>query len=176
MKSGAFRTAIVLCPGPSLAAAISALKGCGSDALFIGVNRAVEAVECDYWAAIDWKTIDEGKPKGKPEIITIETARQRLSIKGVEVARAYQTKARQAHMPPTETGWLNYSMLLAIAAAYDMGCTEIRLYGADMQGVEDWDGHQVGRVTRTPERWAKEQAQFGKLVEWLNARSIAVIR
>jgi hypothetical protein len=173
MKSGAFRAARILYPGPSLAEAISMLQGCGSDALFIGVNRAVEAWECDYWCAIDWKTIDEGKPKGKPEIITISSAKQRLNR---EVCKVYGTRGTYEDMPPADTGWLNYSSLLAIAAAYDMGFKRIEVYGADMKGVEDWDGNQVGRVQRSELRWAKERAQFGKLVEWLNSKGVAVIR
>jgi hypothetical protein len=128
------------------------LQGCGSDALFLGVNRAVEAWECDYWCAIDWKTIDEGKPKGKPEIITVISAKQRLRH---EVCKAYGTPACDGDMPPRDTGWQNYSALLAIAAAYDMGFEWIEVYGADMKGVEDWDGQKVGRVRRSESRWDK---------------------
>jgi len=170
---GVFQTAQVLCPGPSLAAAISMLQGSSLDTLFLGVNRAVEAIECQYWVAIDWKTIDEGHPIGSPEIITIETARQKLAK---PVSRAYRTKANRPDMPPEKTGWLNYSSLLAIASAYDLGCKEINVYGADMSGLKDWDGNQNGRVCRTEKRWIKERKQFDSLCGWLAGKGVKVTR
>ena len=170
---GVFQTAQVLCSGPTLAEAISALSGSGLDTLFLGVNRAVEAIECQYWVAIDWKTIDEGRPLGSPRIITIETARQKLAG---PVAKAYRTKGKRDDMPPEKMGWLNYSALLAITAAYDLGCKRIEVYGADMAGVDDWDGKQVGRVCRTDQRWAKERKQFDSLCEWMQGRGVKVTR
>jgi len=168
-----FQTAQVLCSGPTLAEAISALSGSSLDTLFLGVNRAVEAIECHYWVAIDWKTIDEGKPIGSPKVITVETASRKLAT---PVSKAYKTNGKRADMPPDKTGWLNYSALLAIAAAYDLGCKRIDVYGADMSGVEDWDGKQVGRVCRTEQRWAKERKQFDSLREWMHERGIEVTR
>ena len=167
------QTAQVLCPGPRLAEAISMLRGGSLDTLFLGVNRAVEAIECQYWAAIDWATIKEGSPIGSPEIITIETARKKLAMR---VAKAYRTKGQRNDMPPEKTGWLNYSSLLAIAAAYDLGCKRIEIYGADMAGIEDWDGKQLGRVCRTPTRWEKERKQLNSLCEWLAGKGVEVVK
>ena len=170
---GVSQTAQVLCPGPRLAEAISTLLGSSLDTLFLGVNRAVEAIECKYWVAIDWAMINEGSPIGSPGIITIESAIRKLAM---PVKIAYREKAQRSDMPPEKMGWLNYSSLLAIAAAYDLGCKRIEVYGADMSGVEDWDGKQLGRVCRTPKRWEKERKQFDSLCEWMQSKGVEVVR
>ena len=173
MSSGAFRAATILCPGPSLAEAISTLQSLSSDAPFFGINRAVEAVECDYWIAIDHKTFDEVTPKGTPAIITtLETAKKIDR----NVLRAYRSKPVPDHLPPVGTGWANFSTLLGITTAYDLGFNRIVLYGADMNGVNDWDGKQSSRVNRTETRWQKEHRQYSRLVTWMQSKGVEVTR
>jgi hypothetical protein len=174
MEVGAFRTARILCPGPSLAAAISALQGCGSDALFLGVNRAVEALACDFWVALDWKMIEDGKPKGSPKIITTEASRKRLP--DANIWKVYSWHADKHRFPQDSLHWLSYSTLTAMVAAYDLGCTRIEIYGADMAGVEDWDGGQACYVNRTETRWAKERKYLDLLTDWLADKGVEVLR
>lgn len=169
----AFCDAIILCPGPKLLRAWSVLQSRVTGALLFGVNRAVEFWPCDYWVALDWPMFSSGKPKGSPEMITSTATARKL---GRLVFRAYDYRTAGEDLPGRGDHWLCYSMLTAIVAAYDLGCTDIKIYGCDWAGSDDWDGNQSPKVRRSENRWERERKYFQKLVDWLGVRGVLVAR
>jgi len=168
---GASRNAKVFCPGPSLIQFKSPAQKSTRDALFFGVNRAVEAVAYDYWVALDKHTIETVKPLGSPGLITWHSNIGKVSR---EVFRGYQYPARAGELPGREVHWLSYSTLTAIVAAYKFGARVITLHGCDMTGVADWDGKQFVHVNRTEKRWTKERKYLDMLTEWLRQNGAEV--
>jgi hypothetical protein len=142
-------------------------------AVFLGVNRAVELVGCDYWVALDAETFTDTHPRGDPLIITREQTARKIYL---QIHKSYAYPPRDGELPDKNTAWLGYSSLAAMVAAYDLGCTKIKMFGCDMCGVEDWDGKQVARVRRDESRWKRERKHFQKLFDWLTARGVTVER
>jgi hypothetical protein len=142
-------------------------------ALFLGVNRAVGFRECDYWVALDWKSFSDVEPMGNPQKITAETSAKKEQH---EFSKIYKHKDPNEGLPPVNMQWTCYSTLCAIVAAYDMGCREINIYGADMAGVEDWDSGQVARAIRTESRWERERKYFFELCRWMSEHGASVRR
>lgn len=156
-------TAVILGCGPSLAS-LAATPAAG---LVIGVNRAALIHRCDWWAVGDWQAFLENDPLGTPAVFTSEESLR--VIAGSNYARLSRHKVKTFESvddPPREL-WALFSTLAAIGLAYHLGAMDITLYGADMKGEADYDGHTLERNTRTAARWANERARLETLAAWL---------
>jgi hypothetical protein len=73
--------ALILCPGPSLAAFPGSAGGKSDEPeLLIGVNRAAAHVACDVWAAGDYPLIRKARceVRGLPALLTAAATADRL--------------------------------------------------------------------------------------------------
>jgi hypothetical protein len=158
--------AIVLSPGPSLARYVPQPAD-----LIVAVNRAGLVHHCDYWAALDYCMIRDFGPQviGTPHLFTRQTTyidTRGMTERFKEVRLLESCKLRS---PKFRT------MHAAISFAYDMGATEIRVFGADWSGTKDFDGSEAGE-DRTESRWADEQQVYCDLVNELAKRDVTVTR
>src|SRR5437016_5928842 len=125
--------AVILCPGPSLAALPAAVWPAGAGVI-IGVNRAAAYRACGWWAFVDSPVFAAVKPAGLPRVFTTAESLRTLS-KGDHRARL------MAHAPMAldaaalrfqlSLGWSIYSAPAALCLAAFLGATKIDVYGAD---------------------------------------------
>lgn len=159
----------ILCPGPSLTEFL--LHPPTHDA-YIGVNRAVEAWVCSYWAFADHETFGMFQPLGHPTICTTDQAAMLGARKFPERWQHFAVirETDMATRCPSDPGWRHYSMHVAMIAAEHLGAGEIVAYGADMQGSSDWDG--TPREARTKYRWDNERHKLDHIVAWLAGEGV----
>lgn len=155
-------TAVVLCPGPSLAESSPPYSS-----LTIGVNRAVLAHPCDWWIFQDWKRFRDGEPKGRPIVCTTREAARRLGMLPHFAIDDLECPVDQ---------WSLFTAPAALVLAYKMGGNQIEVYGADWSDEPDFDGVRVVGCIRDPERWKKEVPIWNAVVGWLHERGITVNR
>lgn len=161
---------VVLCPGPSLAA-MTAWPNC----LTIGVNRAPLIVrnlgKVDWWVFTDPRVAVKYAPDYAPRIFTSADSRDKLRLPN---ALTYE----QVGTPRECT----YTATAALMLAAHLGATQIDVFGADMTGTADADGHEYdfhdepAKVTRTPERWNGEAEIWQRVADSLAERGITVRR
>lgn len=159
----------ILCPGPSLAFFLT--RPVTHDA-YIGVNRAIEAWPCGWWAFADHETFGMFSPRGKPTICTTDQAALLGARKFPERWQHFAV-LREADIQtrcPSDPGWRHYSMHVALVFAQHLGAREIVAYGADMEGSCDWDG--IARNNRERYRWNNERHKLDHLVAWLAAEGV----
>jgi hypothetical protein len=159
----------ILCPGPSLAGFLAHPPL--HDA-YIGVNRAATAWVCSWWAFADHESFNLFTPLGRPTIFTADQA-ARLAAREYPDRWAHATVLRESDIGtrcPSDPGWKHYSMHIALVLAQHLGAREIVAYGADMEGVTDWDG--AVRGARTPYRWANERHKLDHIVAWLASEGV----
>lgn len=168
----------ILCPGPSLS---RFLDNRPRHDTFIAVNRAASAFCVDWWAVQDediWRSV---RPIGKPIIFSSDSLRDTFGNRepgnGFEWTTFSEvgscTKCRSK--PP----WWSYTLTAALVLADHISADEITIYGADMEGLEDWDGHvpASARSGRSEHRWERERYIFGHVIGWLQSeRGINVTR
>jgi hypothetical protein len=166
---------IILCPGPSLAAATPAI---GPHDLVIAVNRAARAFDCGVWAAADDATVMDnwyrvlGRAQRPPILLTIErTPRQLPARWPAEIVIDTQL----ANFLPAVVNNLKYSATMALVYAAWQGYSQIEVYGADWRGELDFDGVAAGK-TRDDARWDEEGAIWGRIVKAIDAMRITVSR
>lgn len=154
-------TAVVLCPGPSLAK-LPALPPCD---VSLAVNRAALRFAADWWAASDYPLIkwNIDNLMGNPNLLT---RRQTYIDMHDRLSRFPQI--RLVEDVPGTAG-LNKTMLFAAALAADLGAKRIDLYGCDMAGETDYDGAKAGE-DRSEARWARERLELAELTDWLKGR------
>ena len=68
------------------------------------------------------------------------------------------------------------SATVGLALAGWKGATHIDVYGADMQGLTDWDGTTLPNQKRKEERWIRERAIWAGTVERLKDMGCTVTR
>jgi hypothetical protein len=167
--------ACVLCPGPSLGRFLGDPSRPQYD-LTIGVNRAVEAISCDYWVALDTCTFGLTMVVGKPMLVTGK-GHYRQMCRRWPAAEEFEhldlMGLTTKHLP---SRWRTKSFLTAIVLAYTKGATEIDCYGVDWKGSADFDGRTFPEQKRTEKRWAKESRSFEELKAALRRRGVTVAR
>lgn len=183
MSAGNARFA-VLCPGPSLARTFlhHLPEVAGSYGLFVGVNRAVEAFPCDWWAFNDVQAMSFIMPQRRPNIFSLATTKKLV----FEDVRLREPAFRHQWLDdlecnsdcPRDLEWRQYSMLMAIVLCEKFGAGHIDIYGCDWSGEDDWDGPDRAPVRggRTPYRWSNEIHYFSRLEGWLGGRGVTVRR
>lgn len=163
-------TAIVLSPGPSLS---RVTRHDLTGDVTIGVNRAVHALPCDWWAFGDdrmYRTYPAGYPL---KISTNDESKRRLNLTDCLTWESIPLDVPQ---------WRLFSFTAAIVTAWHLGASTIRIYGCDWAGVSDYDGHQYqfkdesAAVTRQPDRWERERNIYDAVVAELVKRDVKVER
>jgi hypothetical protein len=163
--------AAVLCPGPSLT------RFTGDYELVVGVNRAATAYRTDVWCACDWQVIQRERDVviGIPLLFTNSPSARYLwrhqSPWPRRVERFEDFKDGDG-VPIAPT---SFSSLAAVWYAVAKGATTIRVYGADMEGVKDFDDALAGE-NRSETRWQVERRLWGQMTEQLKGRGILVAR
>jgi hypothetical protein len=143
--------------------------------LVIGVNRAAEAFQCDYWVALDTRTFGMTVPMGRPVLVTSAIHYKKMCAQW-SGATEYEHLDHRSLVPhKLSPGWGTKSLLAAVALAYARGAKEITCYGVDWEGTEDFDGKTFPGQKRTAKRWEREARQFSALVNAL-ARKGTVVR
>lgn len=157
--------AVLLCPGPSLAAYTPARHD-----LVVAVNRAARLHRSDVWSAIDTPTLktNYGWTATPPEshtLLTIKSTAEKCERVGWVFGRVvtHDDLAGDA-IDNGRHPWTRYSATAGLYYAIHAGATRVDVYGADMTGVQDWDGTLAGE-TRNDERWERERAIWNKLAE-----------
>jgi len=163
----------ILCPGPSLAAFLE--RPPMHDA-YIGVNRAVEAWPCSYWAFADHETFGMFTPLGHPTIGTTDQAAMLAARKWPDRWQHFACICERDMNTrcPTDPGWRHYSMHVGLVLAQHLGARQIIAYGADLEGACDWDGTR--REARNKYRWDNEKHKLGHIEAWLAGEGVEFVR
>jgi len=162
-------TATVLCPGESIKAYVP------NGGLVIGVNRAVIAHRCEWWAASDYPLIrdyDAGYPI------------KLFTNKDTKIARPerFTEVLFKESLPDFSPEWATYTATSALVLAAHLGAKRIDVYGVDWEGVVDWDGHQYSWTgneawrTRGGENWEPQIKAWGQTVSALREHGVSVCR
>lgn len=156
-------TAIVLCPGPSLAKVSPPFS-----ALTIGVNRAVLAHSCDWWVYKDWQLWRDysGECLGDPSICTLREVLERFGLEG---------QAIESLICPVDK-WSLFTAPVALVLAATIGAKRIDVYGADWTDEPDYDGVIAAGCRRDEDRWKQEREIWTGVVDWLKGGGITVNR
>lgn len=175
--------AIILSPGPSLARYVP--QPCD---LTLGVNRAARLFPCDVWVCGDTPLIElpdlvDGKPLhesiiGSPLLVTYGVTMDTLRDHGFKWRGEIFSWTQIA-----ESFWLHTSVVnwpwctctAAVVYAAFAGAKSIDVYGADWEGVEDFDGAKAGK-NRSVDRWREERSIFGALQIVLKEKRGVTIR
>ena len=169
------KSAAILCPGPSLAGMLGRPFRQEYD-LLIGVNRAVEAFECDYWVALDVRTFGMTSPLGTPILVASRRHYKRVTHEWPEARRFQHLDHHSLKVPQLTSTWTTKGLLTAIVLAFTRDAQVIDCYGVDWAGVQDFDGKTFPKQIRTPKRWEKEAQQFEQLRTALGERGVMVQR
>lgn len=164
----------VLCPGPSL------LKHRNTFERFplkIGVNRApviLQDFRCDWWCAADHRLIEtpEYQPSYPIQLFTMaESAKQ---LKTREPSALFEDVFdRFGH----EGKWECFSATAALILAADLGAKVITVFGADMVGTADADGHEYANPNlRNEWRWENEREKWRLTCELLSHFGVEAVR
>lgn len=150
--------------------------------VYVGINRAVEAYPCDWWAFNDdeafvWWVPCEG---GHLRIFTSAETRRRIQhYRNVPIGRIDRFEwlhyAEVDTTCPSDPGWVNFSMTLAMVLGEFLGAKRLTLYGCDFQGTDDWDGPEAHGSARTHYRWQNETHKVGHVERWLGTRGVEVV-
>lgn len=193
--------AVILCPGPSLAAFLAEPPERDGSTVVIGVNRAAEVFPCDWWCAADHETIGGMRPMsgpgGRPRLCTQQQAIVLAHEKWPECGfvqpmilpanvRTFERLGQETDCP-LKSGWTRLSMLAAMVLAENLmrgggalvaEARRIDLYGCDWIGLMDFDGTtpRGAEVGRSDYRWGNERAHFDRVAAWLRGKGIEVER
>lgn len=163
--------AVVLCPGPSLAD----LKSLPQSDVSIGVNRAVLAHHCDWLVAGDYPFLRE---YDFGYTLKLFTSRATKVPRPERFSQVLHNEDLSFPQPPA---WRSKSVTLALVLAAYLGATQIDLFGADMAGTADWDGHEYqmrgyppgqAQRDRSPQRWDLERVLLSETIQMLSDRGI----
>lgn len=165
-------TAVVLCPGPSLAR----LTAAPAADLTIGVNRATTAFACDVWAALDYPLIRDQHAAviGTPALLTRAQTWTDIG-RHLPLALAGTADALRGAFPVAGCAWDRFTATTAIVYAASAGATRIDVYGADMAGTAGFDAADAGE-NRDAGRWGAERVIFDRLTDVLSGRGVSVNR
>lgn len=165
--------AVILCPGPSLAATWPKHRPSVPVDTVIAVNRAiVHEPSVDWWVAGDWPVLKAVPGRPRRGICT-----QRDNIRMLESGGIIPL-VKRGDWNPVYVGWnelpvgCRYSIIAALGLASYTGHSMVFIYGDDKRGRADWDGTPGSDdpKARGEERWHMEAALMEQAVEGLKAR------
>lgn len=169
----------LLCPGPSL---LDTYRP-GDHDVTLGVNRAVLAVQCDWWVFVDWQTFLENEARldlSRMGIFCSGTAAESLRRHGQagRLAQARHLKLFEDLDRVTRewSRWSLYSATAGLMLAASLGAVAIDVYGADWTDQPDFDGHRAERDRRDDARWESERAVWSAVTEHLAEQGISTQR
>lgn len=157
----------MLCPGPSLLKhPFEALDGYD---LKIGVNRApvilhnFYRLECDWWCAADAHLIEQPKyqPQYPARLFTMAESDIRVAHPKADLLFE-DCFPRFKH----EGKWECFSMTAAMILAAHHSAQRIDVYGADMLGTSDADGHEYDFPNAKPKQWRNEWRWENERIKW----------
>ena len=167
--------AAILCPGPSLAGVTQA--DIGDCELVVAVNRAATYLHADYVTLLDPYTFgwcrDEGF-KGKPGIVAARDIYEQMCAAFPEAEHHRFLQRKNDWLPVPGLQWFTKGLTTALVLAYVKGADQIRCYGVDWLGTEDFDGFTNGRQQREPKRWANEISLVRAVCHQLTDRGVRV--
>lgn len=148
------RVALLSC-GPSL----EKYPGPEGFGVVIGVNKAATAHRCHWWSVGDaecyWRY--QAMVKGCPLVWTPPDTAERIGRESWKFTG--HTYERSERVP-----WTLFSATAALWLACSIG-NEVICYGCDMSGELNWDGTAEAGAVRTPDRWDRERAAWGQLIQ-----------
>lgn len=171
----------ILCPGPSLATHLPALRWMRAHTrqLVIAVNRAADALDHDWLAAGDRRAFgrDEAGNLVITQIASVGVITYASECRWIrdcgdpDIMRFAHLDLRQwedLHPRPPELQW---SLQAALILAQQLGARTIHLYGCDQTGTANWDGTtQDGRDEVA--RWQRERTHLAETLAILTATVI----
>ena len=176
----------IACPGPSLSRTVEGpgfARARAYDAV-IGVNKAVEAVACDWWVFADrqcfgWFTPTRGQAGLWPRLCVGPGVMDHIFAEpyGEDFRAVFQdrgSEARKLTTTPAGRGWMTFTTAIAIVLGQKLGATTITLVGCDLAGERDFTGQPWPRRDAT--RWHLERTHLGWVIRWCRSRGAAVKR
>lgn len=156
-------------------------------ALRIAVNRAIyphlSGCYAEWWSVHDALSFAVYDPGFYPRVFTtqsmVDHPHLRKGVGGVERfanSETFWVEDESIKPDRKEYSWSMYSATSAIALAGHLGAKRIDVYGADMSGTQDADGHTDKRFCRTDVRWQNEREVLDKLTQWLGVNGVTVRR
>lgn len=170
------RSIAVLCSGPSLSEFLTVPARRDRHDLTVGVNRAVIAHPCDYWAFNDSEAFHYFEPLGRPVCFTSKAAFDRIEPRDRIDAFRWLFYAQINTTCPSYPGWTQFSVTVALVLCDYLKARRVTLYGCDQAGADDFDGPSPTPVVRTPARWSSERHKFDHVAAWLESRGIELVR
>lgn len=156
--------AALLCPGPSLTQTYP--PAAGRHDVNIGVNRAVLAFRCHWWAFVDWQTYIETGRQACRTFVS-RTADRELRRRTGDFTPDLTFESIDLDRTRNSIRWGMFSATAALFLASHLGATSVDVYGADWTNEPDYDGHRTERDRRTVERWADERIVWDRTIEHL---------
>ena len=162
---------LILCPGPSLTRSLE-VAGEDVDAAhrIIVVNRARDFTPWhDWWVAGDIHS--NPKNLGGPV-----DQRTRLGLCSIgAAARPAGVEWRAWSELPFSVTPTSYSSIAALALAWSLGCTEIAVLGADMDGTT-YAGNRPMPADADPGRWEHERILWEGMAATIRSHGVRVHR
>lgn len=169
--------ATIICPGPSLASVWIPRR----DELraHIAVNRAID-LGAEWYVAGDKETFERWPRRPRVGICAPEHVARRAAAGdyGDAVAAIFadiQVVSWETLRLVNDCVECNYSAVAACALAAFLGFRDADMYGADMAGIDDWDGTAQGS-SRSPMRWAQEMADLRRIAAHFAQRGGTIVR
>jgi hypothetical protein len=164
---------VLLVPGPSL----RELERTGGAELLlaadlvIGVKRAATRFAC-HWAVVldspDFQKFGDAFI-GRPRMLTRAEYRPKYTL-----LPGLNFEALSDYCPDIAVEWTSVAGLLLAGLLH---ADRIDVYGADFNGLPEWDGYVSPQADYSPRRWERERTQFQQCESWLrDAKGIDVCR
>jgi hypothetical protein len=150
------RRIAVLCPGPSLLT----FKELDAYDVRIGVNRAAEAVRCDYWVALDVHTAGITLPQGQPVVVNTPDTHSQMCSEFPYVSRLGHMSLASLRLDCSKRepiNWRRFGLTVAMVLGAQLGADRVDCFGVDWHGQADFDGSRHIRNRRSESRWQREQ-------------------
>lgn len=143
--------------------------------LRIAVNSAASAHHCDWWACGDAQTFDRVEAIGYPVLFTMTESDSHFRNRSSTAERLKQHRMvlwseMGLRLRPPQC-WSDWSITAALALAVDQGGRQVHVYGHDMAGTIDINGH---RLEKRAENWKRVAAAWDEMTRWASAQGVRV--
>lgn len=159
-------TALICCPGPSLAEVT--IDPSGYD-FTIAVNRAIEldiGQPFDWWAFGDDEALDWFKPAHDPAALFMahQVGKQHPQhrVEEIEWVKRHRVVMWAEALCGTPR-WFRYTGVAVLSLCVYLGATKIDVYGRDWEGAEDFTGEPA--TWNNDKRWAHEKTHWAHVAQ-----------
>lgn len=144
--------------------------------LRIGVNSAAAMHHCDWWSCGDGQTFDRVVPIGLPAVFTLDPddgwyRKQRRTAERIKRHRVMAWSQMKKQLPGAPDCWTNWSITAALVLAVEQGATQVHVYGHDMRGTIDVEGHELARRA---ELWPRVIDDWRATLAWTRESDVVV--